>query len=122
MAIASQRLAGIAFLSVDGVQYMLAGDLEYRVATVERETLIGQDSVHGYAEKPVAGFIKGQIRDASNLSVASINQMTNVSVIAQLANGKNITGGGMWTTSAQEVKTQEGTFDVQFDGALVEEA
>jgi hypothetical protein len=122
MAIASPRLAGVAYISVDGVQYMLAGDLEYRVATVERETLVGQDSVHGYSEKPVAGFIKGQLRDASNLSVASINAMTNVSVIAQLANGKNITGGGMWTVSAQEVKTQEGTFDVEFQGPLVEEA
>ena len=122
MAIDTKRLAGIAYVTVDGQQYMLSADLSYQVSSVSRETLVGQDSVHGFSEKPIAGFISGQFRDAGNLSVAAFNAMTDVSVVAQLANGKIITGRNMWTVDAQEVKTMEATFEVKWEGFSVEEA
>lgn len=117
----TNRLAGIAFITVDGRQIMLAGDLEYGVSFVSRETLIGQDSVHGYSEKPHAGFISGSFRDAGNMSVADFNRMTNVTVVCSLANGKTVVGRGMWATEAQEVKTADATFSVKFEGVSVEE-
>jgi hypothetical protein len=95
----TNRLAGIAFISVDGQSYMLQADLTYRVSTVERETL----------------------RDAKNLSVASFNSMTNSTVVLQLANGKTIIGRNMWTVDVQEVKTAEATFDVKWEGPVVSE-
>lgn len=122
MADTTNRLAGIAYLSVDGQSYMLAGDLAYSPSKVTRETLIGQDRVHGYSEKPHAGFISGSFRDAGGLTVADFNAMTNVTVTAELANGKTIIGRGMWTVDAQEVKTAEATFDVKWEGMSVEEA
>jgi len=122
LADTTNRLAGIAYLSVDGQNYMLAGDFGYTVSKVSRETLIGQDRVHGYSEKPHAGGMSGTIRDAGGLSVASFNAMTNVTVTAELANGKTIIGRNMWTTDAQEVKTAEGTFEVKWEGFSVEEA
>lgn len=122
MADTTNRLAGIAYLSVDGQNYMLAGDFGYSVSKISRETLIGQDRVHGYSEKPHAGSMSGTIRDAGGLSVASFNAMTNVTVTAELANGKTIIGRNMWTTDAQEVKTADGTFEVKWEGMNVEEA
>lgn len=122
MADTTNRLAGVAYLSVDGKNYMLAGDFGYSVSKVSRETLIGQDRVHGYSEKPHAGMMSGTIRDAGGLSVASFNAMTNVTVTAELANGKTIIGSNMWTIEAQEVKTAEGTFEVKWEGFSVEEA
>lgn len=122
MADTTNRLAGIAYLSVDGQTYMLAGDLEYKVSKVARETLIGQDRVHGYSEKPVAGHIAGTIRDSGGLTVADINAMTNVTVVAELANGKTIVGRNMWSVEDQTVKTAEATFEVRWESAEVEEA
>ncbi len=122
MAANPNRLAGIAYLSVDGQSYMLAGELSYQVSTVSRETLIGQDTVHGYSEKPVAGFISGTLRDAGDLTVADFNAMNDVTVVVELANGKTILGRNMWTVEAQEVKTVEGTFEVKWEGFAVEEA
>ena len=122
MADNTNRLAGIAFIYIDGKSYMLAGDGAYRVSKVSRESLAGQDRVHGYAEKPEAGMIGGTLRDAGDLSVSSINAMTNVSVMLELANGKVITGRNMWATDVQEVKTQDATFEVKFEGFSVEEA
>ncbi len=117
----SRRLAGIAYLTVDGVSYMLAADCTYSVSSVKRETLTGQDGVHGYSEMPVAGFISGTFRDAYSLTVADFNAMTNVTVVVELANGKVVTARNAWTTDPQEVKTAEGTFEVRFDSAQVEE-
>jgi hypothetical protein len=78
--------------------------------------------VHGYSEKPVAGQISGTIRDAGGLSVADVNAMTNVTVVAELANGKTIIGRNMWTVDTQEVATTEATFPVKWEGFSVEEA
>lgn len=122
MADTTNRLAGTAFIAVDGQNYMLSGDLAYSPSGVSRETLTGQDRVHGYSEKPKQGSISGTLRDAGGLSVASFNAMTNVTVTLELANGKTVLGRNMWTVEAQEVKTAEGTFEVKWEGFSVEEA
>lgn len=116
MADNTNRLAGIAYISVDGTTYLLSGDLSYSPGSVKRESLAGQDKIHGYSEMPRAPFISGTLRDAGSLTVNDFNNMTNVTIALELANGKMVTGKGMWTTDAQEVKTQEGTFDVHFEG------
>lgn len=122
MADNPNRLAGIATVTVDGQNYMLSGDLTYQVSTVKRETLVGQDRVHGYSETPSAGFISGTFRDAGNLTVADFNAMSNATVVVELANGKTIVGRNMWTVETQEVKTAEGTFEVRWEGFSVQEA
>ncbi len=121
MADTTNRLAGTAFIAVDGQTYMLAGDLAYSPSGVTRETLSGQDRVHGYSEKPKPGSISGTLRDAGGLSVKSFNAMTNVTVTLELANGKTVLGRNMWTVDALEVKTAEGTFEVKWEGFSVEE-
>lgn len=121
MAIDPNRLAGIAYVTVDGKNYMLTGDLKYSVSTVKRETLTGQDAVHGYSEMPVAGFISGSFRDAGGLKLADFNAMTNVTVVAELANGKTIVARNAWATDAQEVDTTEAKFEVRWDSRSVTE-
>ncbi|BAP37736.1 putative phage tail tube protein [Acinetobacter guillouiae] len=116
MANNTNRQAGIANISVDGVTYLLSGELTYSPADVERKTLPGQDQIHGYSEMPRAPFISGTLRDSSGLTVKDFNAMTNATIHLELANGKNVTGRNMWTVDAQEVKTQESTFEVRFEG------
>lgn len=121
MAANPNRLAGTAFLSVDGVTYMLAGDFEYSPSKVTRETLTGMDGVHGFSEKPKAGHISGTLRDSSGLSVAALNAMDNVTVVAQLANGKTIVGRNMWTVEDQTAKAEDGTVEVKWESPSVTE-
>ena len=122
MADTTNRVSGTAYLTVDGTSYPLVGELQYCVSSVTRETVVGQDTVHGYKEKPHPGYISGTFRDTAGLTVANINSMTNVTVIAELANGKNIVARNAWTVEVQEVKTEEGTFDVRWEAMSVEEA
>lgn len=116
MSDTTNRIAGIAYLQIDGETHMLAGELTYSPIKVKRETKSGQDGVHGYGEMPAPPFISGTLRDSGSLTVADFNAMTNVTVTLNLANGKTVIGRNMWTVDAQEVNTTEGTFDLKFEG------
>jgi len=116
MADTTNRLAGTAYLTVNGATYMLVGDFAYSPATVMRETLTGMDTVHGYSEKPVAPHISGTLRDSGGLSVASLNGMVNVTVVAELANGKVIIGRNMWTVEEPEAKSTDATIEIKWEG------
>lgn len=123
MADTTNRVAGTAYFSADGVTYQLAGELVYSPVKVARETVKGQDHVHGYKEMPEAPFIKGAFRDGGGLTVADFNAMTNVTVTCELANGKTVTGRNMWTVEALEVNTEDAKFEVRWeglDGSVVE--
>jgi hypothetical protein len=116
MADNTRRLGGVSWLFIDGVSYPVVGDVTYSVATVTRSTLMGMDRVHGYSEVPRAGFISATIRDEAGTSLLDIQEMTNVSVSLQAANGKRVQGVGMWVVEAAEVATAEATFTVRWEG------
>lgn len=122
MSDTTNRLAGTAEVAVDGVTIMVAGQFKYSPSKVKRETLTGMDTVHGYKEKPSAGFISCQVRDSGGTTVADFNDQTNVTVTAMLANGKTIIGSGMWTVEAQEVDSEDAVFDVRWESASVTES
>jgi hypothetical protein len=117
----SNRRAGLASLSIDGNSYDVVSEATYYVNKVKRETLKGQSGVQGYSEMPEAGYIGATIRDSGSLTVASFNAMTSSSLVLTLANGKTVHGDGMWNTECEEVKTQEGTFAIKFEGLSVME-
>ena len=121
MANTANRLAGTAYLTVDGASYALVGDFEYSPSVVSRESLVGMDRVHGYSEKPNVPHISGSIRDMGNLSVSGLNAMTNVTVVAELANGKTIIGRNMWTVETQTAKSEDATIEVKWEGLEVSE-
>lgn len=117
----TNRLAGTCYLSVDGVTFMMSGDFSYKISGVSRETLKGPDGIHGYSETPQQGYIAATLRDSANLSVSDINAMSNVTVVAELANGKTIIGSAMWTTEQPESKAADATLEVKWEGASVTE-
>ena len=117
----SRRLAGIASMTVDGDPWDVASDLVWQSVSVVRETMKGQTAVEGYSEMPTQCFIGATLRDRSDASVASFNQMTSVTILVTQANGKQIYGANMWCTEVGEVRTQEGTFSVRFEGTQVTE-
>ncbi|KEA54676.1 MULTISPECIES: phage tail tube protein [Mangrovibacter] len=118
----SNRLAGTAYVTVDGVTIMVVGQFKYSPSKVNRSSLTGMDGVHGYKEKPVVGYISCQVRDSGGTIVSGFNGQTNVNVIAELANGKTIIGKSLWTVNVQEVESEEATFDVRWEGADVTES
>lgn len=118
----SNRLAGTASVTINGVTIMVVGQFKYSPSKVKRESLTGMDRVHGYKEKPIAPYISCQVRDSGGTTVADFNDMTNVTVVAELANGKTIIGTEMWTVEAQEVDSEDAVFDVRWESTSVVES
>ena len=121
MADNTNRIAGTANLTVDGKTYLLAGDFEYNPSKVTRTTLTGQDTVHGYSDMPRPGSLSATLRDAGGLRVSDLNGMTNVTIVAELANGKVIIGRNMWTVEDQNAKSTDATIETRWEGPSVTE-
>ncbi|HEN3358965.1 TPA: phage tail tube protein [Yersinia enterocolitica] len=115
----SNRLAGTAYVTVDGLTIMVAGQFKYSPSKFKRETLTGMDGVHGYKETFSAPFIFCQIRDSGGTSISDFNDQTNVNIVCELANGKTIIGSGMWSVNTQEVDSTEATADIRWEGGSV---
>ena len=118
---ACERLAGITGVTIDGTAYMVVSDVTWSPARWKRETLVGLDSVHGFSEVPIQGYIEATLRDSATITVGAFNEMRCVEVLVTLANGKVVGGSNMWNTSALEVRAAEATFAVRFDGIDVSE-
>ncbi len=117
------RLAGTASVTIDGRAYSVVGEGTYRVSSSTRETLKGQDGIHGYSETPSAGMIKWKGRDSGALSIDALNKATNVTVVLTLANGKIVIGRNMWRVGEPiEVNTEDASFEVSFEADDVSEA
>ena len=123
MATTPNLLAGTAYVTIDGKSYTLVGKLTYRPSQTNNETLKGMDGIHGVKSTPEAGMIKGTFRDSGSISIQTLGGAMNVTVVAELANGKTIVGRNMWRVGEPlEVDTEEATFDIQWEGADVRES
>src|SRR5262249_20138783 len=107
--------------SIDGTPYMVVSDVTWSPTKWKRETLVGLDSVHGFSEVPIQGYIEATLRDSGSMTVGDFNEMRCVEVQIQLANATIGSGAHTWNTSALEVRAAEGRFQVRFDGINVAE-
>lgn len=112
----NRRLAGLTSFTVNGTTYNVT-EFSWDPGTIERETMTSLSGVDGYRETPAAPHIMGKFRDAQSVSVTAFVGMTNATVVAQLANGKQIVGHNLWYIGRPGVSGQDATFDFRFEGA-----
>jgi len=117
----AQRIAGVAFLKVDGALYPLRGSFVVSPSSLERAGIAGQDYIHGFSELPRLPSISGDVSLDPNLSVDDIEAVVNATVTAELANGKTYVLREAWCTSALELNTREGSTRVVFQGISCDE-
>ena len=112
----AKRVAGIAYVFVNGVQYPLRGNFTVSPSTVEREMLAGQDRVHGYRESPRVPFISGDITLIPEVTIAALDAMKDEVVTCELAGGHVYTLRRAVTTAAHEINAAEGQVSVTWQG------
>lgn len=117
----SQRIAGTAFLKVDGSIYPLRGNFTVSPSALERAGISGQDFVHGFSEMPRVPFIEGDVSLVPELSMDVVESIINSTVTAELANGKVYVLREAWCRSALELNTREGQTRIRFEGVSCDE-
>jgi hypothetical protein len=117
----AQKFAGIAFLFVAGNQLRLRGNFTVSPSPVERTMIAGQDGVHGYQELPRVPYIEGDISLTQDMRLDSLDGMTDVNVVAQLANGFTYSLIGATCKAALEANSRDGQARVRWEGIWCEE-
>jgi hypothetical protein len=115
------RIAGLAYVRVDGAQYALRGNLTVSIDGEEREGVPGQDGMHGFIERPRVPYIEADLSDLGGLSLERLSRMTNTTVQAELANGKKYLLRNAWTSTPRELNTADGQVTVRWEGMRGEE-
>ena len=116
------RIAGIAYLSVNGNHLSLRGNFMVAPTFVERTMLAGQDGVHGYQELPRVPYIEGDISTMPDLNIMDLANQVNVTVVAQLANQKQYTLNQAVCKAGLELNTRDGQTRVRWEGITCQEA
>jgi Phage tail tube protein len=117
----AQRIAGIAFLTVNGTQLSVRGNFTVSPSAVERTMIAGQDGVHGYQELPRVPYIEADLSTIPSLLLENLEAETDVTVIAQLANGMQYTLTGGTCKGGFENNTRDGQVRVRWEGLACQE-
>jgi hypothetical protein len=117
----AQKFAGIAFLQVAGNQLRLRGNFTVSSSPIERTMIAGQDGVHGFQELPRVPYIEGDISTTPDMQLENLDGMTDVTVVAQLANGHTYSLVGAACKAALEANTRDGQVRVRWEGIWCEE-
>lgn len=118
---AAQLIAGVCFLKVDGVQYSLRGNFSVQPLSFQNEGIAGQDGVHGFKQTVLVPSIEGDLSDLGSFSVAGLQNVTNSTVTAELANGKVYILRNAWFAGPAKIDAAEGKIAVKFEGLSCEE-
>jgi len=110
------RIAGITYINVDGIPLELKGSINVAPGNTSRETIVGQDGVHGYKEIPVVPFVECTITDSANIDLNAIEKLANVTVTVELANGKTAVVNQAVQVNQLENNPEEAEVTVRFEG------
>jgi hypothetical protein len=112
---------GTLTLRIDGQQYLVTGAFSANLGTDKREAQVGIDGHVGTKVTPRSPWIKGTMRDWDGLDLKRLLNMVDVTVTAELANGKAYAFRGAFQTGEGDVNIDEGTVDVMFNATSAEE-
>ena len=112
----ANRVAGVAFLKVDGTQMAVRGNFTVSPSPLERTMLAGQDGIHGFQELPRIPYVECDITTTPDFPVLSLKEQINVTVVAQLANGRQYQLTEATCKDNIEINTRDGQYRVRWEG------
>lgn len=120
MSIVANRVAGTAYVHVDGSLLPLGGTITVSTWDAEKETKVGLSGVVGYKEMPRAPYIEVEVITENALDLQAFQEVRNSAVTAELGNGQVWVLNPAWATSAPEGNHAEGTATLRFEGKRCE--
>ena len=111
-----QRVAGICYIKIDGEQLEVSGGVECPLLDVKREAVMGLAGVAGYKETAIKHFVKLSAVFTPDFPLDLVRSNTEMTITAELANGKVYTLSGAWLEGESNAKGDDGTVDLEFAG------
>lgn len=114
------RIAGTAFVSVNGEQIRIGGTVTYAPFDIERESVVGLGGRVGSKEMKVAPYIEIECIVTSETDLAKIQNETDFPVTVELANGNVYVLRNAELVGRMEVDGTEGKTSLRFEGDKME--
>jgi hypothetical protein len=110
------RRAGIFYLKMDGVLMDSVGEFTYRVGTVKREMIPGNNQILGFSEELQVPYIEGSITDKGTLDVEALCNAVDATGILELPNGKTYTLKNACYAGEGTIKTAKAEINFRLEG------
>lgn len=113
----TKRVAGIAYIKVDGAQLEVSGGIEVPVSDNIRETVKGLTGTAGYKETHRTPFVKLTAIFRDDFPMEKVSTGTDMTVTAEMPNGKTYTLSGAFMVGEPSAKADDGTIELEFEGS-----
>ncbi len=112
---------GVVSVRVNGDVLRLRGNVTYSLAGLVREAIEGPVGLAGFKVMGMAPFVEIESIDASDVDLAALQDLQDVTVTVQLRNAKTIVLNGASVVGNVEVSSEDGGFTVRFVGGSAKE-
>ena len=112
----AKRVAGIAYIKVDGQQLEVSGGIEAAIGDVQRETVKGLSGVAGFKETHRTPSVKLSAIFRDDFPMAKVAEGTDMTVTAEFPNGKTYTLSSAFLVGEPTAKADDGTIELEFEG------
>ncbi len=111
------KVAGIVFIKADDIQFEVTGGVECPLSTVMREPVESLANDAGsYSEKNITPYVKLSAVFDKDLDIDKVTTATDLTVTAEMANGKVYTLTEAYLSGETPAKGDEGLIDFNFNG------
>lgn len=111
-----KRVAGICYIKVDGEQLEISGGVECPLVEIKRETVMGLSGPAGMKETALEPFVKVTAIFMPSFPLSALQTNTEMTITAEMANGKVYTLSGAFLKGEPSVKAEDGTVELEFGG------
>lgn len=113
----ANRIAGTAYVSINGKRYSLVGNFRYRPSGEQREAKNGSDGFHGIKVKPLNGMISMTLRNDGAVPLSELNDFVDETIVCELVNGKTVIGRNMFRSGEPvTADAEEAEVEITFEG------
>lgn len=112
----SKKIAGTCYIKADGVQFEVAGGVEVPLSAVKRETVMADGGPAGFSETATAPYVKLTAVFGKDFPLQKLQDATDMTVTAELANGKVYTLSDAYVQGEPAIKGSEAMIDLEFGG------
>ena len=112
-----KRIAGTAFVKVDGQQLELEGSMEAPLTDTTRETKMGSAGVAGFKETERMKYIKGTFFVPPGFPLEKLRAGIEMVVTADFANGFSDVLSGAVLVGEPALSADEGSTELEFNGS-----
>lgn len=112
----AKRVAGICYIKVDGEQLEVEGGVECPLMDTSREPVMGTNGLAGYKETALTPYVKLSAIFVPEFPIEKLRDGTDMTVTAEMANGKVYTLSEAFCVGDNAVKGTDGMIDLEFNG------